>query len=59
MKKLIATLAALTLTGLALCSRLTRAALMIASAALLVALAGYGWQGSPDMAGTPVRHETR
>ena len=51
--------AALTLGGFALYGRLTRDALLIAGAALLIALAGYGWQGSPDMAGTPVRHETR
>ena len=47
---------ALTLAGLALCGRLTQAALIIASAALLLALVGYGWQGSPDMSGTPVQH---
>ena len=51
--------AALALGGLALSRRLTRTALMIACAALLIALAGYGWQGSPDMAGTPVEHIAR
>ena len=47
----------LTMVGLALYGRLTRDALMIAVAATLIALAGYGWQGSPDMAGTPVSHQ--
>ena len=51
--------AALALGGLALSRRLTRTAQMIAGAALLIALAGYGWQGSPDMAGTPVQNQTR
>ena len=51
--------AAMAMGGLALSRRLTRDALMIAGAALLIALAGYAWQGSPDMAGTPVTHQTR
>ena len=51
--------AAMAMGGLALCGRLTRATLMIAGAALLLALAGYGWQGSPGLAGTPVRHIAR
>ncbi|MGB7654589.1 MAG: hypothetical protein WBL74_03825 [Novosphingobium sp.] len=29
-------------------------ALELAAATILVALAGYGWQGSPDQAGNPV-----
>ncbi|MDE2405113.1 MAG: hypothetical protein KGM17_10655 [Sphingomonadales bacterium] len=29
-----------------------RVALELIAAALLIALAGYGWQGSPDMPGT-------
>lgn len=29
-------------------------ALQIIAAALFLALAGYAWQGSPDMAGKPV-----
>ena len=48
--------AALAMAGLVLSGRLNRLALLIASAALLLAIAGYGWQGSPDMAGTPVHH---
>lgn len=33
---------------------LPREALEIVAAALIVALAGYAWQGSPDMPGKPV-----
>ena len=51
--------AVLAFAGLVLSRRLTRDALLIACAALLSALAGYGWQGSPDMAGTPVSSQTR
>ncbi len=46
--------AALALLGLWLSGRCSRAALYLAGAALLLALAGYGWQGSPDIAGKPV-----
>ena len=49
--------AALALAGLGLSRRLTLAALIITGAALLLALAGYGWQGSPGMAGTPVSRQ--
>ncbi len=34
--------------------RCPRAALEIIAAALLLALAGYGWQGNPGMAGKQV-----
>jgi cytochrome c-type biogenesis protein CcmH len=51
--------AALCMIGLALSGRLNGPALQIAGAALLLALAGYGWQGSPGMAGTPVQHNSR
>jgi len=34
--------------------RCSRQALEIVGAALLLGLAGYAWQGSPDMAGAPV-----
>lgn len=44
-----ATLAALWSTG-----RLSRSALELIGAALLIGLAGYGWQGSPSMPGHPV-----
>lgn len=33
--------------------RCSRLALEIVAAALLAGLAGYGWQGSPDLAGQP------
>ena len=46
--------AALALGGLHLSGRCPRLALEIAAAALLAGLAGYAWQGSPDMAGAPV-----
>ena len=49
--------AALAMGGLALSGRMTRLAQMITAAALLIALAGYGWQGSPDMAGAPVSRQ--
>jgi len=32
----------------------SRAALELAGVAVLIALAGYSWQGSPEMAGHPV-----
>ena len=51
--------AALAMGGLALSRRLSGTGLMIAGAALLIALAGYAWQGSPDMAGTPVMQQRR
>ena len=40
--------------GLWLSGRCSRLALEITAAALLVGIAGYGWQGSPDMPGQPV-----
>lgn len=46
--------AALAMAALTLSRRLTRPALKIVGAALLIALAGYAWQGSPGMAGAPV-----
>ena len=46
--------AGLTLLALYLSKRCSRLALEIAGAMLLVGLAGYGWQGSPDMPGQPV-----
>ena len=47
-------LGALSFLALVASGRCSRLALEIAAAALLVALAGYGWQGSPGMAGHPV-----
>lgn len=46
--------ALLVFTGLWLSGRCSRLALEVAAAALLVGVAGYGWQGSPDMPGNPV-----
>lgn len=47
-------LAALTFLGLLLSRRCSRIALQLAGAAILVALAGYSWQGNPGLAGQPV-----
>ena len=33
--------------------RCSRLALELAAAAMLLAIAGYSWQGSPDMPGSP------
>jgi cytochrome c-type biogenesis protein CcmH len=46
--------AALTFAGLWLSGRCSRLALEVAAAALLIGVAGYAWQGSPDMPGNPV-----
>ncbi|MEQ1498844.1 MAG: hypothetical protein ABL914_09285 [Novosphingobium sp.] len=50
----VAIFAALTFAGLYFSKRCSRAALELAGAAILIALAGYGWLGSPDMPGNPV-----
>jgi len=47
-------LAALTMAALIFSRRCSRQALELAGVAILIALAGYAWQGSPDMAGRPV-----
>lgn len=47
-------LAGLTFLGLILSRRCSRMALELAGAAILIALAGYSWQGSPGLAGQPV-----
>ena len=46
--------AALAYIGLWASDRCPRLALNVAAAALLLALAGYAWQGSPGMLGKPV-----
>lgn len=46
-------LAALSFLGLVLSRRCSRSALEFAGAAILLALAGYAWQGSPGMLGQP------
>lgn len=47
-------LAAICLGALWRSGRCSRQALEIVGAALLLGLAGYAWQGSPDMVGAPV-----
>ena len=47
---------AIILAGLKFSGRLSRTALELAVAAVLVGLAGYAWQGSPSLAGSPVAH---
>jgi cytochrome c-type biogenesis protein CcmH/NrfG len=51
---LILGLAAIILIGLWKFGRFDRAALHLLGAALLVALAGYAWQGRPGLSGKPV-----
>lgn len=46
-------LAALSILALWRSGYCSRMALELGAAAVLVALAGYGWQGSPTMAGQP------
>lgn len=47
-------MATLTWLGLYASKRCSRLALELASAALLAALAGYGWQGQPGVVGMPI-----
>ena len=49
--------AALALSALHLSGRCSRLALELAAALLLAGLAGYGWQGSPDLPGHPVANQ--
>ena len=51
--------AALSFAGLWLSGKCSRMALELAGAMLLVGLAGYAWQGSPDMTGNPVSSPSR
>lgn len=46
-------LCALALGALRLSGRCSRLALELSAALLLAALAGYAWQGSPDLPGQP------
>lgn len=46
--------AVLTFGGLYLSKLCSRMALELTGVAVLIALAGYGWQGSPDMPGNPI-----
>ncbi|MCB2048229.1 MAG: hypothetical protein KDE32_08385 [Novosphingobium sp.] len=51
--------AALSMAALWKSGRCSRMALELSAAALLVGLAGYAWQGSPDMPGNPVSSSPR
>ncbi len=51
--------AGLTFIALARSGRCSRLALELSGAILLAGVAGYAWQGSPDMAGHPVTSTAR
>jgi len=51
--------ATLAIVALWLSGRCSRLALELAAVAMLVAIAGYSWQGSPGMQGTPVAAPNR
>ncbi len=51
--------AGLTFLALYLSRRCSRLALELSGAILLAGVAGYGWQGSPDMPGHPVSNAAR
>lgn len=51
--------AAMSLLALAANKRVPRLALELAAAFLLVGIAGYAWQGSPDMLGNPIARGPR
>ena len=51
-----AALTALSFAALWFSKRCSRLALELAGALLLVGLAGYAWQGTPQMPGNPVSH---
>ncbi len=48
------TFAVITWLALYFSKRCSRLALELSAAVLLIGIAGYGWQGSPDMPGNPV-----
>jgi len=52
-------LAALSFVMLWKLGRISRMALELSAAAILIGLAGYAWQGSPDMPGNPVSSSPR
>lgn len=52
---LIVLLAALSLVALWRFARLDRTGLQLVASALLLAMAGYAWQGSPGLSGRPTR----
>ena len=47
-------LAAATFAALWLSGRVSRLGLELAGAMIIVGLAGYAWQGSPDLPGKPI-----
>ena len=51
-----ASLASLAFAALWLSGRCSRLALELAGALLLAGVAGYAWQGSPQVPGKPVTH---
>jgi len=51
--------AGLAFAALWLSGKCSRMALELAGAMLLVGLAGYAWQGNPDMPGHPVSSTSR
>lgn len=51
---MLALVCVLTMLGLWRSQRLSKGALELAAAALLIAVAGYAWQGSPNMSGQPI-----
>lgn len=51
---LLAVTCGFTMLGLWRFGRMSRSALELIAAALMLAIAGYAWQGSPDMTGNPV-----
>lgn len=51
--------ATLSLAALWRSGRCSRLALELAVAVVLIGLAGYGWQGSPDLPGQPVASTAR
>lgn len=51
-------LAALTFGALWKSGRLDRTALELAAVAILIGVAGYTWQGTPDLAGSPATQKT-
>lgn len=52
-------LAAASLAALRFSGKCSRMALELACAALLLGLAGYAWQGSPEMTGHPAASTAR
>ena len=51
---LVFALGAATYAGLWMSGRLSRTALELLGAALMLAVVGYAWQGSPNQPGAPV-----